>query len=80
MINRIWEVKQKCGHISNMLVDAANPEVSESLKREFNDPFNQQYIRVQIIECRKYNLNIEDRMIVPVPFFIEGTKMLQLVN
>lgn len=81
MINRTWEVKQKRGYISNMLVDAANPEASESLKREFNDPFNQQYIRVQIIECRKYNLNIEDRMIVvPVPFSIEGTKMLQHVN
>ena len=52
MINRIWEVKQKCGSISNLLVDAAYPEVSESLKREFNDPFNQQYIRAQIIECR----------------------------
>jgi hypothetical protein len=28
--------------------------------------------------CRKYNLHIEDRMtIVPVPFSIEGAKMLQ---
>jgi hypothetical protein len=77
MINRIWEVKQKCGYISNIHVNAANPEVSESLKREFNDSFNQQHIRLQIIECRKYNLNIEDRMIVvPVPFSIEGVKML----
>jgi hypothetical protein len=78
MINRIWEIKQKCGYISNIYVDAANPEVWESLKREFNEPFNQQYIRDQITECRKYNLNIEDRMIVvPVPFSIEGAKMLQ---
>ena len=52
------------------LLSPANPEVWESLKREFNEPFNQQYIRNQITECRKYNLNIEDRMIVvPVPFF-----------
>jgi hypothetical protein len=78
MINRIWEIKQKCGYISNIYVDAANPEVWESLKREFNEPFNQQYIREQITECRKYNLHIEDRMvIVPVPFSIEGAKMLQ---
>jgi hypothetical protein len=27
MINRIWEIKQKCGYISNIYVDAANPEV-----------------------------------------------------
>jgi hypothetical protein len=44
MINRIWELKQKCGYISNIYVDAANPEVWESLKREFNEPFNQQYM------------------------------------
>jgi hypothetical protein len=78
MINRIWEIKQRCGYISNIYVDAANPEVWESLKREFNEPFNQQYIRDQLTECRKYNLHIEDRMIVvPVPFSIEGAKMLQ---
>jgi hypothetical protein len=40
MINRIWEIKQKCGYISNIYVDAANPEIWESLKREFNEPFN----------------------------------------
>jgi hypothetical protein len=38
MINTIWQLKQKCGHISNIYVDAANPEVWESLKREFNEP------------------------------------------
>jgi acetoin utilization deacetylase AcuC-like enzyme len=59
-------------------VDAANPEVWESLKREFNEPFNQQYMRDQIADCKKYNLHLEDRMmIVPVPFSIEGAKMLQ---
>jgi hypothetical protein len=31
MINRIWEIKQKCGYISNIYVDAANPEVWERL-------------------------------------------------
>ena len=33
MINMIWQLKQKCGYISNIYVDAANPEVWESLKR-----------------------------------------------
>jgi hypothetical protein len=78
MINRIWEIKQKCGYISNIYVDAANPEIWESLKREFNEPFNQQYMRDQIADCKKYNLHLEDRMIVvPMPFSVEGAKMLQ---
>jgi hypothetical protein len=59
-------------------VDAANPEVGESLKREFNEPFNQQYMGDQIAQCKKYNLHLEDRMIiVPVPFSVEGAHMLQ---
>ena len=78
MINRIWEIKQKCGYVSNVYVDAANPEVWESLKREFDEPFNQQYIRDQFNFCKKYNSHIEDRMIVvPVPFSLEGAHMLQ---
>jgi hypothetical protein len=78
MINTIWQLKQKCGHISNIYVDADNPEVWESLKREFNEPFNQQYMSEQIAYCKKYNLHLEDRMkIVPVPFSVEGAHMLQ---
>jgi hypothetical protein len=78
MINRIWEIKQQCGYISNIYCDAANPEVWESLKREFDEPFNQQYIRDQFNFCKKYNLHIEDRMkIVPIAFSVEGAQMLQ---
>src|SRR5262245_24808493 len=78
MINRIWEIKQKCGYISNIYVDAANPEIWESLKREFNEPFNAQYMASQLADCKKYNLHLEDRMIiVPVPFGVEGAHMLQ---
>ena len=78
MIDTIWQLKQKCGHISNIYVDAANPEVWKSLKREFNEPFNQQYMSSQIADCKKYNLHLEDRMIVvPIPFSVEGAHMLQ---
>jgi phage terminase large subunit len=78
MINRIWEIKQKCGYISNIYVDAANPEVWESLKREFEERYDNQYIRDTVAECRKFNTHIEDRMIVvPVPFSAEGAHMLQ---
>ena len=78
MINRIWEIKQQCGYISNIYVDAANPEVWESLKREFDERYDNQYIRDTIAECKKFNTHIENRMIVvPVPFSVEGAHMLQ---
>jgi hypothetical protein len=78
MINVIWQLKQQYGHVSNTYVDAANPEVWQALKKEFGEPYNQQYINYQRIDCRKYNLHLEDRMtVVPVPFSIEGAHMLQ---
>ena len=78
MINKIWQLKQQCGYISNIYVDAANPEVWASLKREFEERYDIQYIKDTMAECRKLNTHIEDRMIVvPVPFSVEGAKMLQ---
>jgi hypothetical protein len=48
------------------------------LKREFSENYNDQWVRDQIAECRKYNLHVEDRMfVVPVPFSVEGSRMLQ---
>jgi hypothetical protein len=59
-------------------VDAANPEVWQALKREFGENYNDQWVRDQIAKCRKYNLHVEDRMfVVPVPFSVEGSKILQ---
>ena len=78
MINVVWKLKQQYGHISNIYVDAANPEVWQALKKEFGEQYNSQYINDQRIEYRKYNFHLEDRMIiVPVPFSIEGAHMLQ---
>jgi hypothetical protein len=49
-----------------------------NLKREFNEPFNTQYMSEQIAQCKKYNLHLEDRMIIVlVPFSVEGAHMLQ---
>ena len=59
-------------------MDASSPEIVQALKREFNEPFNQQYMASQIADCKKYNLHLEDRMlVVPVPFSVEGAHMLQ---
>jgi hypothetical protein len=78
MIEKIWQLKQRYGYVSNLYVDAANPEVWQALKREFSENYNDQWVRDQIAECRKYNLHMEDRMfVVPVPFSVEGAKMLQ---
>jgi hypothetical protein len=73
-----WDLKQKCAHVTNIYCDAANPEVVQALKMEFEERFDEQYIREQFAYCRKYNLHIEDRMfIVPIPFSVEGAKSLQ---
>jgi hypothetical protein len=78
MIERIWQLKQQYGHVTILYCDAANPEVWQALKREFGENHNDQWVRDQIAECRKYNLYIEDRMfIVPTAFSVEGAKMLQ---
>jgi hypothetical protein len=78
MIEKVWQLKQRYGYVSNIYVDAANPEIWQALKREFGENYNDQWVRDQIAECRKYNLHIEDRMfVVPVPFSVEGAKMLQ---
>jgi hypothetical protein len=78
MIDKIWQLKQRYGYVSNLYVDAANPEVWQALKREFNENYNEKWVSDQIAECRKYNLHIENRMfVVPVPFSVEGVKMLQ---
>ena len=38
MIDELWKLKQRCGHVTNIYVDAANPEVWQALKREFSEP------------------------------------------
>jgi hypothetical protein len=81
MISEIWQLKQLFGYISNIYVDAANPVVWQALKREVDEPFDEKTIREKKAYAMKYNLHIEDQMrIVPVPFAIEGAKMLQNVK
>jgi hypothetical protein len=78
MIEKIWQLKQRYGYVSNIYVDAANPEVWQALKREFGENYNDQWIRGQMAECRKYNLDVEDRMFIcPIAFSVEGAKALQ---
>ena len=77
MVEKVWELKNKCGHVSNIYVDASNPSFIQRLKKEFDEPFDDLYIRDKQAYCRKYNLHIEDQMfIVPTTFSIENKQML----
>jgi hypothetical protein len=78
MIEEVWDLKQRCGHVSNIYCDASNPEIVQALKKDFEERFDEQYIREQFAYCRKHNLHIEDKMfVVPVLFSVEVAKMLQ---
>jgi hypothetical protein len=44
-------------------IDAANPEIWASLKREFGESYNEQYLRETIAHCKKHAyLDKEDRI------------------
>jgi hypothetical protein len=45
MISEVWSLKQQLGHVTNIYVDAANPVVWQSLKREFDEPFDGKTVR-----------------------------------
>jgi hypothetical protein len=45
MIGKIWKLKQQYGRVTNIYVDAANPEVRQALKREFSERYDEHYIR-----------------------------------
>jgi hypothetical protein len=47
MINVVWKLKQQCGHVTNIFCDAANPEVWQALKKEFNEPYSWKYMKEQ---------------------------------
>jgi hypothetical protein len=69
MISKIWQLKQQYGHVSSIYVDAANPEVWQALKREFDENYDHHYVKDQIAEDRIF--------IVPTSFSIKGAEMLQ---
>ena len=53
MIQKIWELKQQYGHVSNIYVDASGPEIVQALKREFDENYDDKWVKDQIAECRK---------------------------
>jgi hypothetical protein len=47
MIEEIWRLKQRCGHITNIYIDAANPEIWQALKKEFTRRVSEMYGRYE---------------------------------
>jgi hypothetical protein len=77
MIDKVWELKRQLGNVTNIYVDSANPEIIQTLKRDFREPHEDQYVREKIAWCKKNNLLVENYMkIVPVSFSSDGPNML----
>jgi hypothetical protein len=69
MIDRIWDLGHIKCHATKIMVDAANPEIIEALKREFGESTDWNYIHERIAFCKKFSTYVENIMkIVPVPF------------
>jgi hypothetical protein len=74
MTNRVWEIKQEHQVDDNNLtiyVDAANPEIWQSLKRMLREPHSKQYVFDKLAYYEKNNFNPANYMkVIPVPFNI----------
>jgi hypothetical protein len=81
MTNRVWEIKQEHQVDDSNLtiyVDAANPEIWQSLKRMLREPHAKQYVFDKLAYYKKNNFNPANYMkVIPVPFNINGAQMLQ---
>ena len=78
MINKVADLYQEFTNIKNIFVDAANPELISSLKREVaNERDNWQWVQEKMAYCKKNHTDINRYMkVVPVPFSTEGKNML----
>jgi hypothetical protein len=81
MINRVWEIKQQHKIDDNNLtiyVDAANPEIWQSLKRMLKEDYSENYVFGKLAYYKKNNINPANYMkVIPTPFNTQGAKMLQ---
>ena len=77
MVQKIWEIRNLVGTLTNTLIDSANVEFIEAVKMEMGEDSNWQRIHDKISWCKKLGLNICDYMqVVPVSFAQEGASML----
>ena len=77
MVQKIWEIRNLVGTLTNTLIDSANVEFIEAVKMEMGEDSNWRIIHDKISWCKKLGLNICDYMqVVPVSFAQEGASML----
>jgi hypothetical protein len=78
MINKVADLYNAFTNIKNIFVDAANPELISSLKREVAlERDNWGYVQEKMAYCKKHHVDINRHMkVVPVPFSTEGKNML----
>jgi len=78
MINKVSNLYSEFTNIKNIFVDAANPELISSLKKEVaNERDNWAYVQEKMAYCKKHHIDINRHMkVVPVPFSTEGKNML----
>jgi hypothetical protein len=78
MVDRIFDIKRKYQNITAIYCDAANPSMWQTLKREFNERYDKNYVFSTITEYEKNNWDITSIMkVIPVPFSVNHRKMLQ---
>lgn len=76
-IQKVWDIKNMVGTLSNIYCDAVNVEYVGAIKDELGENSNWQYIRDKIAHCRKNKLKLENYMrVIPVSFGQEGPSML----
>ena len=70
MVNKIADLYSMFTNIMNIFVDAANPELISSLKREVaNERDNWAYVQEKMAYCKKHHVDINRHMkVVPFPF------------
>lgn len=78
MLHKIANLYQAFTNIKNIFVDAANPELISSLKREVaEERDNWAYVQEKMAYCKKNHTDINQYMkVVPIPFSTEGKNML----
>ena len=78
MVNKIADLFQSFSNIKNIFVDAANPELISSLKREVAyERDNWAWVQEKMAYCKKHKLDINRHMkVVPIPFSTEGKNMI----
>jgi hypothetical protein len=76
MIDKVFELRQRLGHVTNIYCDAANPEIIQELKRGVNEPYDNQWVKEKIAFCKKNRLLVENYMMVVPINFVDGPNLL----